>query len=138
MKILYVEDNDDNVYMLQRRLTRAGFTMLIATDAAGVLNMNGGDTLITRADPSLTRVAPLGIPRGRHYQVYAPNQNENVYTELWRGPYYGYERVIETFELTELPRRLKPVNIYYHAYSATKTASLAALSTFLTTARFTF
>ncbi|MCC6776890.1 MAG: response regulator [Hyphomicrobiales bacterium] len=34
MKILYVEDNDDNVYMLQRRLTRAGFTMLIATDAA--------------------------------------------------------------------------------------------------------
>ena len=94
---------------------------------AGVLNMNGGDTLITRADPSLTRIAPLGIPRGRHYQVYAPNQNENVYTDLWRGPFYGYERVIETFELTELPRRLKPVNIYYHAYSATKTASLAAL-----------
>jgi nucleoside-diphosphate-sugar epimerase len=94
---------------------------------AGVLNMNGGDTLITRADPSLTLVSPLGIPRGRHFQVYAPNQNENVYTELWRGPYYGYERAIETFELTELPRRLKPVNIYYHAYSTTKAASLAAL-----------
>jgi len=93
----------------------------------GALNMNGGDTTITRADPTLTLVAPLGIPRGRHYQVYAPNQNENVYTDLWRGPYYGFERVIETFELTELPRRLKPVNIYYHLYSATKTASLAAL-----------
>ncbi len=96
-------------------------------DGIGVLNMNGGDTLITRADASLSRVAPLGIPRGRHYQVYAPNQNENVYTELWRGPYYGYERVIETFELTETPRRLKPVDIYYHMYSATKAASLAAL-----------
>jgi hypothetical protein len=93
----------------------------------GLLNMNGGDTLITRADPTLTSVAPLGIPRGRHFQVYAPNQNENVYTSLWQGRYYGYERVIETFELTEAPRRLKPVNIYYHAYSATKTASLAAL-----------
>ncbi len=100
---------------------------LAETVRAGVLNMNGGDTLITRADPSLTRVAPMGIPRGRYYQVYAPNQNENVYTELWHGPYYGYERVIETFELTELPRRLKPVNIYYHMYTTTKAASLAAL-----------
>lgn len=97
------------------------------TVRAGALNMNGGDTTITRADPTLTQVAPMGIPRGRHYQVYAPNQNENVYTELWRGPFYGYERVIETFELTELPRRLKPVNIYYHMYSTSKTASLAAL-----------
>jgi CheY-like chemotaxis protein len=34
MKILYVEDNDDNVYMLKNRLTRAGYTMLIATNAA--------------------------------------------------------------------------------------------------------
>ena len=27
MKILYVEDNDDNIYMLKNRLTRAGFTV---------------------------------------------------------------------------------------------------------------
>jgi CheY-like chemotaxis protein len=32
MKILYVEDNDDNVYMLKTRLARAGFTVVIATD----------------------------------------------------------------------------------------------------------
>lgn len=32
MKILYVEDNDDNVYMLRNRLTRAGFTVVIATN----------------------------------------------------------------------------------------------------------
>ena len=32
MKILYVEDNDDNVYMLKNRLTRAGFTVIIAPD----------------------------------------------------------------------------------------------------------
>ncbi|MCC6776261.1 MAG: response regulator [Hyphomicrobiales bacterium] len=32
MKILYVEDNDDNVYMLQKRLARAGFTVVVATD----------------------------------------------------------------------------------------------------------
>ena len=34
MKILYVEDNDDNVYMLKNRLTRAGFTIIVATDGA--------------------------------------------------------------------------------------------------------
>jgi CheY-like chemotaxis protein len=32
MKILYVEDNDDNVYVLKNRLTRAGYTVLIAVD----------------------------------------------------------------------------------------------------------
>ena len=32
MKILYVEDNDDNIYMLQRRLVRAGHTVIIAKD----------------------------------------------------------------------------------------------------------
>ena len=34
MKILYVEDNDDNIYMLERRLKRAGFSVLIARDGA--------------------------------------------------------------------------------------------------------
>jgi len=34
MKILYVEDNDDNIYMLEKRLKRAGFTVVIARDGA--------------------------------------------------------------------------------------------------------
>ena len=32
MKILYVEDNEDNIYMLKSRLSRAGYTVIIATD----------------------------------------------------------------------------------------------------------
>jgi two-component system cell cycle response regulator DivK len=32
MKILYVEDNDEYVYMLKNRLSRAGFTVMIAPD----------------------------------------------------------------------------------------------------------
>lgn len=31
-RILYVEDNDDNVYMLKRRLERSGFEVLVASD----------------------------------------------------------------------------------------------------------
>jgi CheY-like chemotaxis protein len=34
MKILYVEDNEDNVFMLKNRLTRAGHTVVVATDGA--------------------------------------------------------------------------------------------------------
>src|SRR5262245_50509463 len=32
MKILYVEDNEDNVYVVQARLSRAGHTVLVAGD----------------------------------------------------------------------------------------------------------
>ena len=34
MKVLYVEDNDDNVYVLEKRLTRAGLEVIIARDGA--------------------------------------------------------------------------------------------------------
>ncbi len=34
MKILYVEDNEDNVFMLKNRLARAGHTVIVATDGA--------------------------------------------------------------------------------------------------------
>ena len=98
----------------------------IAYDA-GLLNMNGGDTSITRSNPTLTDVGANGIVKDGLLQIYAPITNENIYTNLWRGPFYGYERVIESFELTETPRRLKPVDIYYHTYSATKRAGLNAV-----------
>lgn len=96
-------------------------------EEAGLLNMNGGNTIITRSFPSLTAVSPLGYSLDGVYQTFAPVMNENVFTNLWRGPFYGFERVIETFEMTESPRRLKPINIYYHTYSASKKASLNAL-----------
>ena len=97
------------------------------TEQAGLLNINGGDTSITHANPSLTAVGALGIRKSGHLQVYAPITNENIYTNLWHGPFYGFERVIETFEMTDKPRRIKPVDIYYHVYSASKQASLKAL-----------
>ena len=34
MKILYVEDNEDNIFMLKNRLIRAGHTVVIAKDGA--------------------------------------------------------------------------------------------------------
>ena len=38
-KILYVEDNEDNVYVLKSRLTRAGHTVLVAPDGVQAVTM---------------------------------------------------------------------------------------------------
>jgi hypothetical protein len=104
-----------------------GRDALAWTQRAGVMNMNGGDTVATRSRPTVTQVEGLGIERDGLFQVFAPNQNENVYTNEWRGPFYGFERVIETFEFTEQPRRLKPIDIYFHTYIATKVAGMRSL-----------
>lgn len=95
----------------------------------GLLNINGGETVIRKEAPYLFNVTPMVRPVDDELQVYAPIMNENVYTNLWQGPFYGFRRVIETFELTDQPRRLKPIDIYYHFYSGEKTAALRALQT---------
>jgi CheY-like chemotaxis protein len=43
MKILYVEDNDDNVYVVKTRLARAGFTVSVAVDGEQGLLMAATD-----------------------------------------------------------------------------------------------
>jgi CheY-like chemotaxis protein len=55
MKILYVEDNDDNIYMLENRLKRAGFTVMIARDGAQGVAMAGAE------QPDLI-LMDLGLP----------------------------------------------------------------------------
>ena len=95
---------------------------------ADLYNINGGETTIRNNQPFLSRITPVTRPVGPELQLYAPVMNENVYTNLWRGPFYGYRQVIETFKLTDRPRRLKPIDIYYHFYSGEKTASLRALN----------
>ncbi|MDO2286205.1 hypothetical protein Q2443_27300, partial [Escherichia coli] len=74
---------------------------------AGLMNVNGGNTALTRAFPSLTGLYPLIRPTRGGVQYYAPIINENVYTNLWQGPYYGFRGVIDTFALTDSPRRLR-------------------------------
>lgn len=92
-----------------------------------LLNINGGYTVISNASPWLTNVSPLGLERGEVYQIYTGAQNENVYTNDWLGPFWGFKKVVQTFKLTNSPKRFKPIDIYYHLYSGSKTASLNAL-----------
>lgn len=109
---------------------RPGPEALARVRQLGILNVNGGDTLISKQYPTVTKVSPRTMPWQDELQVFAPNQNENVYTNNWEGPLFGtFIHVIDTFKRTETPRRLKPVDIYYHFYSADYHASLRALHT---------
>jgi CheY-like chemotaxis protein len=55
VRILYVEDNDDNIYMLQNRLKRQGFDVLIARDGAS-------GVAIARAERPDLILMDLGLP----------------------------------------------------------------------------
>ena len=96
-------------------------------DALGVLNMNGGDTVFDGYNDSYTSVAPLYRQVGSRFQAFTGQANENILTNLWKGPYYGYRKIITTMKRTGYPRRLKPIDIYYHFYSGEYHASLKAL-----------
>jgi CheY-like chemotaxis protein len=54
-RILYIEDNEDNVYMLTQRLTRHGFEVSIALDGAH------GIAMAIRERPDLI-LMDLGLP----------------------------------------------------------------------------
>ncbi len=96
------------------------------TYESSVYNVNGGNTQISSKYPYFSLIAPMGVNKGEYFQIYTPIQNENVYTDLWKD-YYGYVKVISTFELTDRPYRFKPMSIYYHFYSGQKINSLEAL-----------
>jgi polysaccharide biosynthesis protein PelA len=84
----------------------------------GLEALNGGNTMINRRAEGITAISPRDTFMDGELQIYAPIQNEYVYTNGFTGPFFGgFRDVIDTFQRTETPRRLKPVNIYYHFYS---------------------
>ncbi len=93
----------------------------------GLQNINGYNSTITRTRPSLTNVVPLGVWKGPYFQVYSPIADEDEYTRGWQAPYCGYKRAIQTMEMTNRPRRLTVMEIYYHYYSGTRACALRQL-----------
>ena len=103
------------------------YQQLKITNNFGLMNVNGGDTRFDRRFDSYSFVMPIGIIKNDMIQIYSSNSNENTYTNDWEGPYYGFNLAPETFLNTEKPIRIKPINIYYHFYSAERQAALLAL-----------
>ena len=96
-------------------------------DKAGLLNLNGGDSVMDSRRNSYFGVSPLYFALGQHNQIFTGQANENILTNLWSGPYFGFRNIIETMKRTESPRRIMPIDIYFHFYSGEKFSSLQAL-----------
>lgn len=94
---------------------------------AHLLNINGGDSRFDHQYASYAFVSPLGREVEDLWQVYASNSNENTYTNLWTSEFWGYNKLPQTFYNTEVPIRVKPMNLYYHCYSLQKEPSYHAL-----------
>ncbi len=108
---------------------------IAATRKSGVRNMNGGDSRFDKEYPSVGYVPAISRPVGAERQIYAVNSNENTYTNDWTGPFGGQMMLSHTLRNTDVPRRLKAFNLYYHMYSGEKPASLKAVKHFLDEAR---
>ncbi len=100
---------------------------ILMTYKARVYNINGGNTIIDRKHNFLKYISGTGVNFGEYfYQVYAPIQNDFRYTHGMKVP-WGFLNVIQAFKLTDKPRRIKPLTIYYHFYAANTVASLNSL-----------
>lgn len=96
-------------------------------EAAGIDHINGGNPRLDDLYASVSFVSALSRPVGRFRQTYAMAPNEYLYTNGWTENFGGFKYVLETFKRTETPRRLVPVNIYYHFYCGERQAGLESL-----------
>ena len=105
------------------------------TKEAGLYNINGGDSRFDQEYPSYGWLSALGHKVDGYRQIYTAASNENIYTNGWQKPFMGFDKVIQTWENTESPIRVKPMNLYYHAYSAERGTGLIAVKRGLDYAR---
>lgn len=94
---------------------------------AKIKNYGGGFSRFDPDYPSYLFVYPLGRKPGNFIQLYTAANAENSYTHEWRDTFYGFQFLPITLQNTESPRRIKPINLYFHSYSGEFEASLNAL-----------
>lgn len=97
------------------------------TDDNGIYAFNGGDSRFDSEFESYSYVTPIGLYNKEATQIYSSNSNENTYTDEWTKDHWRFRNIITTFENTEKPKRIKPINLYYHFYAFAKKGSFVAL-----------
>jgi len=107
--------------------TRPGKAALAQLATTSVLNINGSDTRFDDNTPSYTFVFPYFRMVGGYIQYFNSDVNDYILTNDWHGPYFGYLNVIKTFERTDRPIRVDPINVYFHFYAGQRESSLNAL-----------
>ncbi|MDP1723731.1 MAG: hypothetical protein Q8L85_03425 [Alphaproteobacteria bacterium] len=100
-------------------------------DELQILNLNGGRNRYDAEYPSYSSLSPMTRQIGPYLQVYASGSNENSYTFGWRERFFGLKFLTSTLLNTDRPIRLKPINLYYSAFSGQKKSSMAAIEELL-------
>ncbi len=99
---------------------------LLQLPAAYAGTLRGGETDARGNMASLTRVEAMAQAQGSGLQIPAPIAWDSAFVPAGAEG-YPYQRVIETLEYTDAPRRLKPIALHYHAYLASSPAGIEAL-----------
>jgi hypothetical protein len=105
------------------------------TRRLGLRNLNGGDSRFDAEYPSISYLAPISRTAGTQRQIYAPNANDYIYITDGQGRDHGFLHLDATIAATEAPRRLKPIDVYYHMYAGERPAQLGAVRHHLDAAR---
>ncbi len=105
------------------------------TRRLGLRNLNGGDSRFDADYPSIAYLSAISRVVGAERQIYAANANDFIYTTDGGGRDHGFLHLEATIKSTENPRRLKPINVYYHMFAGEKTAQLASVRHHLDAAR---
>lgn len=92
-----------------------------------ILNINGGNNRFDEECFSYCCLGPIGRKPGGQQQIYASMNNENEYTFDWSDRFFGFRYLVNTIKNSGTPRRIKPINVYYHFYSGEKVSSLDAV-----------
>jgi len=105
------------------------------TRRIGLRNLNGGDSRIDADYPSITYLSPIARSVGAERQIYAGDANDYIFITDGGGREHGFLNLDATITATENPRRLKPINVYYHMFAGERPAQLAAVKHHLDAAR---
>lgn len=108
---------------------------IAATRRLGVRNLNGGDSRFDPDFPSISYLSPLSRIAGSERQIYAGDANDYIYITDGGGREHGFLNLDATIKQTENPRRLKPIDVYYHMYAGERPGQLAAVRHHLDAAR---
>ena len=97
----------------------------------GLRNINGGDSRMDGDFDSYAWLSPIGRRVGDQWQIYSSAANENIYTDDWHRRFYAFRGLINSIKNTEAPIRVKPIDVYYHFYSAERPEGLNAVRAIL-------
>jgi polysaccharide biosynthesis protein PelA len=93
----------------------------------GLRNLNGGDPRMDAHYPSYAHLVPPVHQVGGAFQFFTSAANDYILTDDWNPPYYRFQNVVQTFERSGAPRRVVPVDVYFHYYIARNLAGLTGL-----------